>query len=34
MLSLHVPDAGFSVETARGDLRRFWRRPKALVLYT
>jgi len=34
MLSLHVPDAGFSVETVRGDLRRFWRRPKALVLYT
>src|SRR5260221_6456535 len=34
MLSLHVPDAGFSVETVRGDLRRFWRRPKALALYT
>jgi hypothetical protein len=34
MLSLHVPDAGFSVETVRGDLRRFWRRAKALVLCT
>ncbi len=33
MLSLHVPDAGFSVETVRGDLRRFWRRPKALESY-
>jgi hypothetical protein len=34
MLSLHVPDAGLSFETVRGDLRRFWRRPKALALYT
>ena len=33
MLSLHVPDSGFSVETVRGDLRRFWRRPKALESY-
>ena len=33
MLSLHVPDAGFSFETVRGDLRRFWRRPKALESY-
>ena len=33
MLSLHVPDAGFSVETVRGDLRRFWRRAKALESY-
>jgi hypothetical protein len=33
MLSLHVPDAGLSVETVRGDLRRFWRRPKALESY-
>ena len=33
MLSLHVPDAGLSFETVRGDLRRFWRRPKALALY-
>jgi hypothetical protein len=34
MVSLHVPDAGLSFETIRGDLRRFWRRPKALALYT
>lgn len=34
MLSLHVPDAGLSFETVRGDLRRFWRRAKALALYT
>ena len=33
MLSLQVPDAGFSFETVRGDLRRFWRRPKALESY-
>ena len=33
MVSLHVPDAGFSVETVRGDLRRFWRRAKALETY-
>ncbi|MEA3194504.1 MAG: hypothetical protein QOD26_2837 [Betaproteobacteria bacterium] len=33
MLSLHVPDAGLSFETVRGDLRRFWRRPKALETY-
>jgi len=33
MLSLHVPDAGLSFETIRGDLRRFWRRPKALASY-
>ena len=33
MLSLHVPDAGLSFETVRGDLRRFWRRPKALENY-
>src|SRR5260221_567025 len=33
ILSLHVPDAGFSVETVRRDLRRFWRRPKALESY-
>jgi hypothetical protein len=30
MISLHVPDAGLSFETIRGDLRRFWRRPKPL----
>ena len=33
MLTLHVPDAGLSFETVRGDLRRFWRRPKALASY-
>lgn len=33
MLSLHAPDAGLSFETVRGDLRRFWRRPKALESY-
>jgi hypothetical protein len=33
MLSLHMPDAGLSFETVRGDLRRFWRRPKALESY-
>jgi hypothetical protein len=30
MLTLRVPDAGASFETIRGDLRRFWRRPRAL----
>ena len=34
MVSVHVPDsAGASFETARGDLRRFWRRPSALEKY-
>jgi hypothetical protein len=33
MLSLHDPGAGFCVETVRGDLLRFWRRPKALESY-
>lgn len=33
MLTVHVPDAGASFETIRGDLRRFWRRPKALEKY-
>ena len=33
MLTLHVPDAGLSFETVRGDLRRFWRRPKPLESY-
>lgn len=33
MLTLHVPDASeaLSVETVRADLRRFWRRPRALA---
>ena len=34
MLTVHVPDAvGAAFETIRGDLRRFWRRPKALEHY-
>ncbi len=35
MVTLQVPDAaaGASFETIRGDLRRFWRRPKALEGY-
>ena len=35
MLTLRVPDAapGASFETVRGDLRRFWRRPRALAHY-
>lgn len=30
MVSVHVPDAGARFETIRGDLRRFWRRPRPL----
>jgi hypothetical protein len=35
MVTVHVPDAADCVayETIRGDLRRFWRRPKALEHY-
>jgi hypothetical protein len=35
MVTIHVPDAGDGVayETIRGDLRRFWRRPRALEHY-
>jgi hypothetical protein len=35
MLTLHVPDAAESLacETIRGDLRRFWKRPRALETY-
>ena len=33
MLTVHVPDAGASFETERGDLRRFWRRPRPLAAY-
>jgi hypothetical protein len=33
MLSVHVPDAAASFEIVRGDLRRFWRRPRALERY-
>ncbi len=31
MLTIQVPDAGLSFETTRPDLRRFWRRPRALA---
>ncbi|MGE5640437.1 MAG: hypothetical protein ACM30H_10090 [Clostridia bacterium] len=31
MLTVHVPDAGRAFETIRGDLRRFWRRPRPLA---
>jgi hypothetical protein len=33
MVSLHVPEAGAAFETVRGDLRRFWRRPRPLAGY-
>ena len=33
MVSVHVPDAGAAFETVRGDLRRFWRRPRARESY-
>jgi len=33
MLTVHIPDAGASFETERGDLRRFWRRPRPLSQY-
>jgi hypothetical protein len=33
MVTLHAPDSGASFETARGDLRRFWRRPRPLTEY-
>jgi hypothetical protein len=33
MVTVHVPDAAASFETIRGDLRRFWRRRKALESY-
>jgi len=31
LLSIHVPDAGLSFEISRSDLRRFWRRARALA---
>jgi hypothetical protein len=31
MLTIHVPEAAASFEAARGDLRRFWRRPRPLA---
>jgi hypothetical protein len=33
MVSVHVPAPGASFETARGDLRRFWRRPRPVASY-
>jgi len=33
MLTVQVPDAGDSFETVRGDLHRFWRRPRPLIEY-
>lgn len=33
MLTVHVPDAGATFETDRGDLRRFWRRTRPLAEY-
>ncbi|TMH43387.1 MAG: hypothetical protein E6H54_11490 [Betaproteobacteria bacterium] len=35
MVTIHVPDGGecAAYETIRTDLRRFWRRPKALEHY-
>jgi hypothetical protein len=33
MLTLRVPAPGASFETVRGDLRRFWRRPRAIGEY-
>jgi hypothetical protein len=33
MLTIHVPEAAASFETVRGDLRRFWRRPRPLSAY-
>lgn len=33
MVTVHVPEAGASFEAIRGDLRRFWRRPRPLAGY-
>lgn len=33
MLTVHAPEAAASFETARGDLGRFWRRPRPLATY-
>ena len=33
MLTVHLPEAGLCIETVRGDLRRFWRRPRPLAAY-
>lgn len=34
MLTIHAPEAAASFETARGDLGRFWRRPRPLASYS
>ena len=34
MLTIHVPEAAASFETVRGDLHRFWRRPRPLAAYS
>ena len=34
MLTIHIPEAAAAFEIARGDLRRFWRRPRPLATYT
>jgi hypothetical protein len=33
MLTVHAPEAGAAFETVRGDLNRFWRRPRPLSTY-
>ena len=33
MVTVHAPERGLSFETIRGDLRRFWRRPRPLSAY-
>src|SRR5262249_44188465 len=33
MVTLHAPESGASFETIRGDLRRFWRRPRRIGSY-
>jgi len=33
MLTIHAPEAGASFEALRGDLNRFWRRPRPLSTY-
>ena len=33
MLTIRVPEAAATFETTRGDLRRFWRRPRPLAAY-
>lgn len=33
MVTVHAPEAGRAFEIVRGDLRRFWRRPRPLTMY-